>query len=65
MLCGNSLALRDRFVMTENLCGSGNQRDQMGELGPKLMYAGVVNEEEKICLGLLGKTGSIEIKFHD
>ena len=36
----------------------------MGELGSKLMYAGVVNEEEKICLGLLGKTGSIEIKFN-
>ena len=37
----------------------------MGELGPKLMYAGVVNEEEKVRLGLLGKAGSIGIKFHD
>ena len=65
MLCGNSLALRNCLVMTENLCGRGNERDQMGELGPKLMYAGVVNEEEKVCLGLLGKTGSIEIKIND
>ena len=35
----------------------------MGDLGPKLMYAGVINEEEKIRLGLFGKTGSIESKF--
>ena len=65
MLCGNSLDLRNCLVMTENLCGRGNERDQMGELGPKLMYAGVVNEEEKVCLGLLGKTSSIEMSFND
>ena len=64
MLCGKPLDLSNCLVMTENLCGRGNERDQMGELGPKLVYAGVVNEEEKVSLGLLGKTGSIEIKFN-
>ena len=63
MVCGNSFALRNCLVMTENICGRGNQRDQMGKLGPKLMYAGFVDEEEKVGLGLLGKTGSIEIKI--
>ena len=63
MLCGNSLELRNCLVMTENLCGRSYERNQMGELGPKFLYAGMVDEKEKVCLGLLGKTGSIEMKF--
>ena len=50
-------------MVTEDLGGRGNKRDQMGELGAELSYTGYINQEEKVSLSLLGKTSSVKSEF--
>ena len=49
--------------MFEDLGGRGNKRDQMDELFAELLDARIIDQEEKVCLSLLGKTSSVKDEF--
>ena len=50
-------------MMTENLGGRGNKRDQMGKLLTELFDTGLVYQKEEVGLSLFGKTSSVKCEF--
>lgn len=50
-------------MVLENLGSRGNKRDQMGELFPESLGARLVDQEEEVGLGLLGKTSSVRCEL--
>ena len=51
------LILVNQCLILQDLCGSGDERDQLGELLTELLNAKLIDDEEKVSLCLLGKTG--------
>lgn len=55
-MSGNLLSMSDQFLILKDLRGSGDEWDKLGKLMTELLDTELVNDEEKICLCLLGKT---------
>ena len=57
---GDLLSVGDQFLILKDLSGSSDEWDKLGKLMTELFDTELVNDEEKICLRLLGKTSPIK-----